>query len=101
MYTAKSFIEQDGYYTVTLERSQDKRRYCMDVAVESSKDISADWNQYIFHKNNQDDMEREQVQDDIDEYLDASNEAVNYLENQHVIFQDTKGDWYVARKRDK
>jgi hypothetical protein len=99
MYTAKSFIKQEGYYTVKLVRSQDKKVYHMDVEVlKKYKDVDASWNQYIFHKNNSDDMERALVQENNDEYMDASSIAIQYLEDQQVILQDDKGDWYDTGK---
>ena len=96
MYTVKEVKRGDyaGWY-VGLERSEDNKIYWVDVWINDKyKDVEADWNQYIFNLEYEDDMERRNVQANCDEFDLATSEAIYYLEQNLEIVQDDSGYWY-------
>ena len=96
MYTVKEVKRGDyaGWY-VGLERSEDNKIYWVDVWINDKyKDVEADWNQYIFNLEYEDDMERRNVQANCDEFDMATSEAICYLEQNLEIVQDDSGNWY-------
>lgn len=85
--------ENKNSWCIGLEREKDKRIYYMDLNIDKKyHDIIAEWNQYIFD-NSQEDQERLKIQDNINEYISASDQAINYLQAIHEIEQNKKGLW--------
>lgn len=96
MYTVKEIKRGDyGGWYVGLERSEDGKIYWVDVWInEKYKDVEADWNQYIFNLEFEDDLERRNVQANCDEFDMATSAAICCLENVFEIIQDDSGNWY-------
>jgi hypothetical protein len=64
----------------------------VDVWIES-KDVACDWNQYIFYNTDFDDMVKKSVQENADVFDLATSMAINYLEHEGIISQESDGTW--------
>ena len=88
--------EPGGWY-VGLERSEDHLIYWVDVWVdEDLGDVDADWNQYIFYTNNEEEVHREKVQEDNDEFDMATSEAICFLDSIGELYQDSDAFWHCS-----
>lgn len=67
----------------------------MDVSIDHP-DIDIEWNQYIFDLTNSKDVARREFQDDCDNYDVYSSLAVQYLEQNNLVYQDYRARWYIA-----
>lgn len=67
----------------------------MDVSIEHP-DIDIEWNQYIFDLTNSKDVGRREFQDNCDNYDVYSSLAVQYLEDQNIVYQDYRARWYTS-----
>jgi len=56
----------------------------VDVWKEDNE-FRADWNQYIFHLDNDKDMEIKKFQEDANNFDEATSIAINYCENNRTI----------------
>ena len=84
-----------GSWAVGLERSEDGLIYWVNVSIDSKYgDIDADWNQYIFFNNNNQDVHRKAVQEDTNEFDMATSEAICFLEYFNEARQTDRGIWY-------
>ena len=67
----------------------------LDVWVDKAyKDVSIEWNQYIFFLDNENDVEKRKWQDDLGVFDYASSLAVSILEDKGLIYQNDKGKWF-------
>ena len=84
-----------GAWSVALERDDDGLVYWVDVWVdERYGDINADWHVHIVDTPTSEDVHREQVQEDNDEFDMATSEAICFLEYFNEARQTDKGLWY-------
>jgi hypothetical protein len=67
----------------------------VDVWIEE-EDVQCDWNQYIFHTNDPKDQALKEWQENTDNFLTASDLAVEALETAGIIRQAENGKWYNA-----
>lgn len=88
---------KNGYSVLVKDKKSDWTAW-VDISVEN-KDISADWNQYIFHKDIAEDVIAKKVQEDLDVFEAATSEAISFLETKGFIYQDEKAAWFY--KTDK
>lgn len=65
----------------------------VDVWVED-EDVRAEWNKYIFYTLNHKDVAQSKWQDYAGNYMQATELAVEALEKEKQIYQDTTGKWY-------
>lgn len=85
--------ENKNSWCIGLEREKDKRIYFLDINIDKNyNDIIAEWQQYIFY-NTKEDKAKAKIQDNINEYISASEQAINYLQAIHEIEQNKKGLW--------
>ena len=66
---------------------------------ETYHDIDADWNKYIFHLDNKDDVRQKSYQEDNDVWDYASSEATDYLQRNNLIAQTEKGWVNLGNKK--
>lgn len=102
-YVATGYEKRDNIFVVALERQDEEGTMKFFVEVwldEKYKDIDCDWNQYIFNLNSAEDMLRKKIQEDTDEFDDASSIAVCYLEEQGVVIQNNNGEWLLNNLED-
>jgi hypothetical protein len=84
-----------GCLSVQVRNDEDKRKYWIDVWIdEKYHDVDVDWNQYIFHLDDEEDVIRKQTQEVADNFDEATAEAVCLLELENKIYQDENGNWY-------
>lgn len=67
----------------------------LDVVV-SDRDVEADWNKYIFFENDADDMSIKAFQENLDNFENYSDTAINHLQEVGLIDQDDKANWFVV-----
>ena len=87
--------DNDGWY-VGLKRSQDRKIYWVEVWI-ANNDVEANWNQYIFSTINSDDIHRNKVQENCDEFDSATSEAIDYLEMIGELIQNRMGEWLMKK----
>jgi hypothetical protein len=58
----------------------------MDVCKDGDE-LTADWNQYIFHLDNEDDVKIKTFQEDCNNFIEASEEAIDFYER-HINLKD-------------
>lgn len=95
MYNVVEFRRDEyaGWY-VALKRDEDQKIYWAEVWVdEKYQDVEANWNQYIFHVSDEDDMHRKTVQENTDEFDMAMSEAICHLVMEGELLQDNDGYW--------
>lgn len=75
--------EEFGAWSVKLKNNSDGLYYWVDVHIDrvgtTYGDIVQEWNQYIFHTDNDEDQHRMEVQDDATSYDFAQSEALSAL----------------------
>lgn len=57
-----------------------KLKVWVDVTDDGSGELVADWNKYIFCKDNEEDMEIKRFQEDCDNFDEATSLAISYYE---------------------
>lgn len=57
------------------------------------KDVRTDWNQYIFHLDNEDDLVRRKMQDDVNFFMEITEFATGMLVSLGKIRQNNLGEW--------
>lgn len=73
-----------GCWSVQCKRAHDRNAYWVDVWQNEDGELSADWNQYIFHTDDSDDIGRKAFQDNqenADEFFGA---AMDYIEDKEA-----------------
>lgn len=108
MKAIKHEVHNEGtdnkYFSVLI---QDKKiKVWVDVSVED-KDLSIDWNKYIFHLWNEEDVKVRDYQDACNDEAGAYNcdacfsLATSYLEEQELIYQSNKGNWFLYPSKEE
>jgi hypothetical protein len=69
----------------------------VDVVIDK-EDVVCDWNKYIFYLNRRSDVILRSWQDEIENFEEATNLAIETLEKFGVVYQDENGKWYTAEK---
>ncbi len=69
----------------------------VDVLIEKEEVIS-DWNKYIFYLYRKSDLILRNWLDEIENFEDATNLAIETLEKQGIIYQDENGKWHQTEK---
>lgn len=85
----------DEWFGVYVNDEEAEFSAWLDVCIdEEHRDIEVDWNQYIFHLYDEDDIYQKlhQENDMVFDYF--SSEAVCALETEGYIYQDDDGNWY-------
>ena len=78
----------------------------VDVSVED-KDLSIDWNKYIFHLTDEEDVKIKQYQEAYTDEVGCYNAdacfslATSYLEEQKLIYQSNKGNWFLYPSKEE
>lgn len=86
-----------GTWSVELLREDDNRHFWVDVAIDEAYfEVEADWNQWIFNLEDNEDLVRKDIQDNSDEFDLATSEAICYLEKEHELEQDQSGLWFTT-----
>ena len=85
-------IKNDGLSVLVQCKKLDVSLW-LDVEIEN-KDVLVDWNKYIFHLLDPQDVKIKAIQDDADNFDNFSSTAIQYLEDKGLIYQDSEGNWY-------
>ena len=67
----------------------------VDVWIEE-EDVQCDWNQYIFSDNDPNDQALKEWQENTDNFIMATDLAIEALEKAGIIRQAENGKWYNA-----
>lgn len=88
--------EEDAFgYSVQVRNDEDRRKYWLDVWIdERYHEVEVDWNQYIFHLDDPEDVIRRDTQEDADNFDEAAAEAICLLETENKIYCDENSYWY-------
>ena len=102
MKAIKHEVHNEGtdnkYFSVLI---QDKKiKVWVDVSVDD-KDVSIDWNKYIFHLDNEEDVKVKQYQEDCDNCDTCFSLASEYLEEQELIYQSNIGNWFLYPSKEE
>lgn len=93
-------LDVPGLWSVGLEHTATGLVFWLDVEVqEKYKDISVDWNQYIFSLDDSLDLIRKALQEDVEIFEEASSEAISILEELKEVFQDEHGAWHCSTEK--
>ena len=94
-WTAIRF-EKDAFgYSVQVRNDEDRRKYWLDVWIdERYHEVEVDWNQYIFHLDDPEDVIRRDTQEDADNFDEAAAEVICLLETESQIYCDENSYWY-------
>jgi hypothetical protein len=87
---------REGFSVLVKDKNSDFSAF-VDVYMQGS-DVTSEWNQYIFAKNNSKDMLQSDLQDNADVFDYFTSEAINYLEQQGAIQQDDNANWSYTDK---
>ena len=90
--------EHDSGFSVRIQSGDIK--VWVDVGI-IDHDVRADWNMYIFHLNNPDDVAIKEFQEDSENFCEATSLAVWHLQKEGHIYQDDKGAWYYEHKQEE
>lgn len=91
---------KDGY-SVTVTEKNSGMPFVIDVWIRGD-DVQYDWNQYIFNKYDEGDMQRRTIQSDADVFEAATDAAIDYLEAKGLIAQGEDGKWsYGGGKKEE
>lgn len=92
------------YFSVLI---QDKKiKVWVDVSVED-KDLSIDWNKYIFYLTDEEDVKIKQYQEAYTDEAGCYNAdacfslATSYLEEQKLIYQSNQGNWFLYPSKEE
>lgn len=86
------------YFSVLI---QDKKiKVWVDVSVED-KDLSIDWNKYIFYLDSEENVKIKQYQEDCDNADACFSLANSYLEKQNLIYQSNIGNWFLYPSKEE
>lgn len=97
MWCPKEYNVDDNGFAVCVEDPNSKLLFWVDVWInEKYHDVEADWNQYIFYLDIDEDMIRKDIQENPENFDDAVSTAISYLEDKGVIYQDENANWYMA-----
>lgn len=92
-YTA----DDNNGWSVKIKDQKSGMEFWVDVWVDTNyNDVETEWNQYIFDTNNDNDNLKNAVQENSSVFDLATSEAINYLQEQNIIEQDDKANWYVV-----
>lgn len=69
----------------------------VDVLIEK-EDVISDWNKYIFYLYRKSDVILRNWQNEIENFEDATNLAIETLEKFGIIYQDNNGKWFQTDK---
>ena len=73
----------------------------MEVWVDKKyEDLGGDWNQFIFHLDNPEDVIRNEFQMNPENFEEVFDAAVEYLIAEDLIYQDDYGNWYYTNDVD-
>ena len=87
-------IKNDGLSVLVQCKKLDVSLW-LDVSIDTQyKDVVVDWNKYIFHLNDPQDVKIRDIQDDVNNFDDFSSVAIQYLEYKGLIYQDSEGKWF-------
>ena len=86
-------IAFDSFFSVNVTDKNSDINFWVDVEVKD-KDLSIDWNQYIFHTNNEWDMLKKSMQENDYIFDICSSLAVTHLERMKMIKQGEKREWF-------
>lgn len=90
---------KDQGYNVLVGDKNSKFEAWVDVWIdEKYKDVSTEWNQFIFHDTDSKDVFQQKMQDNDDMADMVWGEAVNYLQEKGIIKQDDSANWYWGDK---
>ena len=64
-----------------------KLKVWVDVTDDGSGELVADWNKYIFYTDNEEDMEIKRFQEDCNNFIEATEEAISYYEMKNNLNQ--------------
>ena len=92
-------IERDktfGYWAVQVFDEETKKFYWLDVSYDPKyKDLSIDWNQYIFYLSDEDDLARKAFQEDCENFEAALDEVYSILLSEGELI-DTNDGYEIA-----
>lgn len=90
-------IKMDDSGSVQVQDNISGKSFWIDVHIgHKHKDVIADWNQYIFSTDSNDQW-RKEMQGDADLLIDMSSAAIHFLVDHEFIAQDSKGEWYGVK----
>ena len=95
MWTPIEYTNDDSGFSVCLLDPESNLHFWVDVWV-SNEDVECDWNQYIFRLDDEEDVQRKEIQEKIDNFTDATGTAICFLEEQGVLIQDNDGHWHYS-----
>ena len=94
-WQAVEYSNDNKYYPVCVLDRKYNLHFWIDVWIdEDYNDVIAEWNQDTFYLDNSEDRRRRNIQDNCDNYMNATSEAINFLVAQDIIYQDDKANWY-------
>lgn len=67
----------------------------VDVVINDG-DVECDWNKYIFNTNDADDMQIKAFQDDVSNFIDYTDVAIDFLQREGLIDQNDDATWFVV-----
>lgn len=94
-WRAVEYSDDDKYYSVCVLDKKYNLHFWIDVWIdEDYNDVRAEWNQDTFYLADSEDRRRRNIQDNCDNYMEATSEAINFLVVQDIIYQDDKAGWH-------
>ena len=90
---------KDEGFSVLVKDTNSNFSAWVDVYIPNdSKDVSVDWNKYIFNTTNSNDIKQKTIQEDNEVFDVVTSEAVNFLSEKGLLVQDEKGEWSYSEK---
>lgn len=81
-----------GYWAVQVFDEATKKYYWLDASYDSEyKELSIDWNQYIFYLTDHDDVERKEFQENCDNFEAALDEVYSVLLSEGELVDNDEG----------
>jgi hypothetical protein len=91
--------DKDEGFSVLVKDTNSNFSAWVDVYIPNdSKDVSVDWNEYIFNLDNSNDIKQKRIQEDNEVFDVVTSEAVNFLSEKGLLVQDENGEWSYSEK---
>ena len=90
--------EDEGFSVLVKDTNSDFSAWVDVYIPNDSKDVSVDWNEYIFNLDNSKDIKQKAIQEDNEVFDVVTSEAVNFLSDKGLLVQDENGEWSYSEK---
>ena len=86
--------KNQDYFSLLIKDKRQKLEFWFDIAL-VDKDLIGEFNQYIFFLLDPNHVKMKNYQEKPNNLGNAFSKAIEYLENENLIYQDEQGNWFL------